>query len=144
MRFARANGVVVEQWLRHLADKLHELIPGQPALALVLFHNERKTVMASVTVPDTATDLTASVAFLDAEGSPTTADDVPVWSSSDESVAKATASEDGLSATFEVGAPGAAVISVSSTNTDGSTASAEGTITVQPGDAVIGEVTFNQ
>jgi hypothetical protein len=98
--------------------------------------------VGEITVPDNAEPLNATVTFLDAEGSPTTADTTPAWSSSDEAVALAAASEDGLSATVSIGAPGVALISVTTTNDDGSTATAEGTITVQPGDAVIGSVEF--
>jgi hypothetical protein len=98
--------------------------------------------MGEITVPDTEPNLSASVTFLDAEGHETTADDVPQWSSTDESVATVTPSEDGMSATFEVGGPGAAVIEVRSTNTDGSEVVSQGTITVQAGDAAIGSVEF--
>lgn len=98
--------------------------------------------MASITVPDNSADLAASVAFLDAEGFATTADDIPAWTSSDESVATLTVAEDGLSAAVAIGAPGVTLIDVMTTNDDGSTAQAEGTITVQPGDAVIGDVSF--
>lgn len=100
--------------------------------------------MGEITVPDNAAPLNASVTFLDAEGHETTADTTPVWSSSDESVATCEAAEDGMSASIPIGAPGAAIISVSATNDDGSTAEAQGTITVQPGDAVIGSVEFEE
>lgn len=100
--------------------------------------------MASITVPDDSAPLNASVKFMDAEGHETTADDVPQWLSSDEAVASVAASEDGLSAEVSIGAPGVALIDVSSTNDDGSVAAAQGTITVQPGDAVIGEVSFEE
>lgn len=100
--------------------------------------------MASITVGDDAGSLEASVSFLDEHGHETSADDVPQWSSSDEAVASVAASEDGMSASVSILAPGVALIDVSSTNTDGSMASAQGTITVQPGDAVIGEVNFTE
>ena len=143
-QFLRANAVVLERWLRHTADKLHQLIPGSPVLGNLLFFNEGTVLMASIEVLDTAGSLNASVAFLDAHGHPTTADDVPAWSSDNEAAVTVAASEDGLSAVATVVAPGAAIISVTSTNTDGSTASAQGTVTVMPGDAVIGEVTFEE
>lgn len=98
--------------------------------------------MASIEVVDTAGSLNASVSFLDAHGHPTTADDVPAWASDNEAAASVAASEDGLSAVVSILAPGAAIISVTTTNTDGSTASAQGTVTVMPGDAFIGEVSF--
>ena len=120
---------------------LQQLIPGPPKVAFILFHNGGLT-MASVTVPDTSAPLSASVKFLDAEGFETTADDVPAWTSSDETVATLTVADDGLSASVDIGGPGVSLIDVSTTNEDGSTADAQGTITVQPGDAVIGEVNF--
>lgn len=141
-RFVRLNAALLEQWFRHIADKLHELIPGPPTIAFILFHDERNTVMASIIVPDDSAPLVGSVAFMDAHGHPTTADDVPAWTSSDESVAVLTVADDGLSASVEILAPGVTLIDVLTTNDDGSTAAAQGTITVQPGDAVIGEVTF--
>jgi uncharacterized protein YjdB len=98
--------------------------------------------VGEITVPDDSQPLNATVTFLDSEGSPTTADTPPVWASSDESVATVTAADDGMSASVAVGAPGAAIVSATTTNDDGSTATAEGTITVQPGDAVIGSVEF--
>lgn len=141
-QFLRANADVLERWLRHLADKLHQLIPGSPVLGSLLFFNKGEISMASIEVLDTSAPLAASVAFLDAEGHPTTADDVPAWASDNEDAATVTAADDGLSASVEIGGPGAAIISVTTTNTDGSTASAQGTITVLPGDAVVGDVTF--
>ncbi len=143
-RFLRTNAAFLEELLRRIADDLHALIPGSPKFGVLLFHSTEGAFMASITVPDNSAALAAAVSFLDAEGQPTTADDVPVWTSSDESVAVVTASEDGLSASVEIGAPGVALIDVTTTNDDGSTATAEGTITVQPGDAVIGEVTFTE
>ena len=125
-----------------LIDLLQKFVPGSPAIAILLFHDERTVVMASITVSDTEAPRSASVAFLDAHGHPTTADDVPAWVSSDEAVATVAASEDGLSGTVTFVAPGVALIDVTTTNDDGTTASAQGTVTVQPGDAVIGEVTF--
>lgn len=143
-QFLRANAVVLERLLRHWADKLHQLIPGSPVLAFLTFTNEGNIVMASIEVTTESAELNASVAFLDAEGNPTTADDVPAWSSDNEAAATVAASEDGLSAVVSVGSPGAAIISVTSTNADGTTAAAQGTVTVIAGDAAIGEVTFEE
>jgi hypothetical protein len=117
---------------------LDQFFAGSPTHAVLFIGG----TVGEKTVPDNATDLSATVTFLDAEGSPTTADSTPVWSSSDEAVATLTAAEDGMSATVAVGSPGVALISVTTTNDDGSTATAEGTLTVQPGDAVIGSVEF--
>lgn len=142
--FVRANAVVLERLLRHWADKIHELIPGSPVLGNLLFFHEGKVTMASIEVTTESTELNASVSFLDAEGNATTADDVPAWSSDNEAAATVAASEDGLSAVVSIGSPGAAIISVTSTNTDGTTASAQGTITVLAGDASVGEVVFEE
>lgn len=100
--------------------------------------------MASVTVLDTQGDFSASVNFLDARGNPTEPDDVPVWASTDESVATVTASDDGKSATVSVaGGLGAAVISCDSNNAEGTDIHAEGTVTVQASDATTSEITFS-
>jgi hypothetical protein len=140
-RFLRLNAALLEEWFRGFADKLHELIPDSPSVSYILFY-DKGVSMASIEVLDTAAPFGASVGFVDAHGHPTTADDVPAWSSDNEAAATVAASEDGLSATVTVVAPGAAIISVNSVNTDGTTAGAQGTVTVLPGDAVLGEVTF--
>lgn len=98
--------------------------------------------MGAITVKDSDAALHASVSFLDAKGAPTAPDDVPQWASDNENAATVEASEDGLSASVTPGLPGAAIISVTSTDTDGTIVTAQGTVTVQPGEAVIGEVTF--
>lgn len=144
-RFIRANAALIEEWLRSIADKVHELIPGPPVLGFILLSDERKTVMASITVPADSAPLNASVKFLDSEGNETPADDVPAWTSSDEAVASVSAGDDGLSAEVSVGAPGVALIEVKSVEANtGAEVVAQGTITVQPGDAVIGEVSFEE
>lgn len=134
-RLAVLNAPFLARSLRQLADELEALYPGSPLLAAVIFWTGGIPTMASIEVPDNSAPLNATVSFLDAEGAPTTADDVPRWSSDNETAAVVTAFEDGLSATVEIGAPGAAIISVDSTNDDGSTVHAQGTITVLPGDA---------
>ena len=105
--------------------------------------------MGELTVRDTHPDLTATVTFLDAEGHETTPDQTPSWSSSDETVATVTASDDGLTATISVGGPGVALIEARETETNqdtGDTADivAQGTLTVQAGDAVIGSIEFTE
>lgn len=101
--------------------------------------------MSDITVSDVETGLTAGpLTFADAEGNPTAPDDIPVWSSSDESVATVTPAEDGLTASFVIGGPGASLITVKSMNTNGDELTVAGTITVLPGDAAsIGDITFN-
>lgn len=103
--------------------------------------------VGELTVKDTSGDLNAAVTFLDAEGHETAPDNVPAWTSSDETVATVTPSEDGLAATVAVGGPGVALIEVRVTETNEETQEsyeivAQGTLTVQPGDAVIGDVSF--
>jgi uncharacterized protein YjdB len=102
--------------------------------------------MGEITVPDTqAEPLHAAVSFVDAHGHPTTADDVPQWTSSDESVATVAAGEDGLSADVTIaGTPGSAVVTVNSTNDDGSTVTATGLVNVSAGDAAVGSVDFTE
>ena len=52
--------------------------------------------MGEITVPDDAAPLNATVKFLDAEGHEATPDDTPQWSSTDDSVASVSASDDGM------------------------------------------------
>jgi hypothetical protein len=137
--FLRVNAQFLAKELRKAADQLDILAPGSPKLGYILFGGIN---MASIEVVDTSAPLNATVSFLDAEGNPTTADDVPQWSSDNDAVVSVVASADGLSAEVTIGGPGAAVVSVNTTNTDGSTASAQGTVTVLPGDAVVGSVEF--
>jgi monomeric isocitrate dehydrogenase len=81
---------------------------------------------------------------MDAGGNQTTPDDTPQWSSTDESVASVMAADDGMSASVQVGSPGAAVVEVSTTDSDGDTHVFQGTVTVQPGDVEVGEITFTE
>lgn len=99
--------------------------------------------MGEITVKDTDPGPSATVTFLDIHGHETEPDDVPQWSSDNEAVATVAASDDGKSATVSLpGEVGAAVISVQSTDTDGTVVLSQGTITVQPSEAVIGSVEF--
>lgn len=100
--------------------------------------------MASVEVLDTQEPFGGSVAFLDIKGNLTNPDDVPQWSSDNETVATVSADESGLSGIVTLtGTLGAAVISVDSTDTDGTQIHAEGTVTVKSSEAVSGSVTFD-
>ena len=101
--------------------------------------------MGEITVKDTETQLTARVTALDSEGHETTFDDTPTWSSSDESVASVHAVEDGYTATFDIGGPGSAVITVTGIeNSSGEPVEivSTGLINVMAGDAVVGSVEF--
>lgn len=143
-KFIQHNAPFISRTLRKLADEVDAIAPGSPLFGFVMFKSNKEFIMGQITVPDNNEPLNATVTFVDAEGSPTTPDDTPAWSSSDENVAVVSASPDGLSASVSIGSPGATVISVTSTNTDGSSATATGTITVEPGDAVLGSVEFAQ
>ena len=97
--------------------------------------------MADITVQDTAT-LSGSIQFLDAEGQATEPDDVPVWTSSDETVAVLTVSDDGLTVSVEVGGIGASLVEVTSTTTDGDVITGRATITSEPGEPATAEISF--
>lgn len=101
--------------------------------------------MGEITVTVDAAPLGASARFLDSKGNETTPDETPQWTSSDEGVATVEASDDGMSAVVRVSSPGATVIEVSTVETNTNTEIvSQGTVTVQPGDTVIGEVTFSE
>jgi hypothetical protein len=144
-RFARLNAPLVSEALRELADQVELLWPG-PALFVSppLFTTpEGDTQMGEITVQDDSAPLSATVSFLDAKGAQTVPDDVPAWTSSDEAVATVTAGEDGTSAEVAIGTPGATVIEVRSVEANtGEEIVAQGTITVQAGDTVVGSVEF--
>lgn len=138
-RLLRANAEVLRRWLARW-------VPGPARAGVMTFRsNEGGWIgMGEITVPSDSAPLTASVTFLDSEGNQTEPEDTPQWSSTDESVATVTAQADGMTAEVAIGSPGAAVIEVKATDPDdGSEAVAQGTVTVQPGEAVIGEVTFS-
>jgi len=145
-RLLVANARALVKELRRAANALEVAAPGPPVLAIpVLFYTTKEIAMGEITVTDDAAPLTGTVKFLDAKGNETPADDVPTWTSSDENVATVAANEDGLSATVTVGNPGAAVIEVTSVEENtGNSVVAQGTVTVQPGDAVIGSVEFTE
>ncbi len=144
-RLLVANAQALVKELRRAANALEVAAPGPPVLAIpVLFYTTKEIAMGEITVNDDAAPFSGTVKFLDAKGNETPADDVPTWSSSDESVATVEASDDGLSATVTAGNPGATVIEVSSVEANtGEAVVAQGTVTVQPGDAVIGDVEFS-
>src|SRR3954471_8794656 len=138
-----SNARLLARVLRAVADELDSTRPEPPAVAFpVLFIDGRELAVGSITVSDSADPLTATVTFKDAKGYETQPSGTPEWSSSDDSVASVEASDDGLSAEITVGAPGAAVIEVSEVDERGEEIISQGTITVQPGDAEIGEVDF--
>jgi hypothetical protein len=115
------------------------------ACAAVIVFTRGEVTVGEITVPDTEANLHAKVTALDSEGHETTFDATPTWESSDDTVAKVSASADGYTATFEIGAPGSAIITVTgienSSGTDVEIVST-GLINVTGGDAVVGSVEF--
>jgi hypothetical protein len=118
---------------------------GTAAHAVVIFNRTGATTMGEVTVRDDETGLSATVTALDAEGHETTFDETPTWQSSDDSVATCSPSADGYSCTFDIGAPGSAVITVTGVeNSSGEDVQiiSTGLINVTAGDAVVGSIDF--
>jgi len=143
-RFVTLNAQLLSDLFRTLADQLDVIAPGPPVISSpVIFKNKESFFMGEITVKDSDAPLGATVTFLDAKGATTTPDDVPAWTSSDETVATVAASDDGLTGTVTIGMPGATVIEVSTVESNtGDTITAQGTVTVQAGDSVIGSVEF--
>jgi hypothetical protein len=115
---------------------------GRPKFGYVVFYNTEVSGMGAIQVGDDSPPLVATVGFVDAKGFPTNPSGVPVWASDNEATATVVASEDGLTGTVTVGAPGAAVISAEDDQPDGDKIKAVGTVTVVPGEATLGEVNF--
>lgn len=143
-RLLQHNGEFVAGLLRELAHQIEVAAPGDPALSFILWRSKGGISMADLQVQDTSGPLNGSVAFTDAAGNPTTADDVPVWASSDESVATVAAADDGMSAVVTpTGTLGATVISVDSTrSSDQADVHAQATLTVVASEETSGEVTL--
>jgi hypothetical protein len=99
--------------------------------------------LADLTLKDTDPDPNGSVGFVDADNNATSAADVPVWVSSDPTIATVSASADGLSATIaKTGTLGATVIGVDAHNNDGTDIHSQATLTVVASEAVSGDVTL--
>lgn len=100
--------------------------------------------MGEIIVKDDETTLRSTLTLVDAEGHETTPDGVPTYESSDDGVATVTPSDDGLTATYEVGGPGDATITVRGlgTDADGNEIVGLGTIHVTPGDVTAVSVDF--
>lgn len=131
----------------NIAETLRQLVP-QPAVGVnVRFHTYKEAHMGEIVVVDTETTLHSTLQFVDAEGQPTSPPDgaAPTYSSSDEAVAVAHGSDDGLTATYDIGAPGDAVITVDGlglTDPEGNPIQGKGTIHVTAGAAVVADVQF--
>ena len=121
-------------------------VPHDPAAGVLWFIDYEEDIpVGEITVKDDHAPLTATVTWVDAEGSPTTPSGDVTWSSTDESVASIdSTSEDGNTATIGIGSPGAAVVEVATTQEDGDEIVAQGTITVQPGDVEMGSIEFSE
>jgi hypothetical protein len=133
--------------LRELAYLVESAIQNEPAAGVIWFITTEQgdSPVGQITVPDDHAPLTATVSWVDSEGSPATPATTPTWTSSDESAATVdSVSEDGNTATISIGSPGATVIQVDTTQEDGDVISATGTITVEPGEVVLGEVNFEE
>lgn len=132
--------------LAALARVIQSLSPDPPYAGFVVFNSKGRLTVAETIVSADVGSVTANVRFLDAHGNETTPDDVPAWSSSDESVATVEVDAEGVSATVTVtGKAGASVVGVETVEANtGDTIRAEGTLTVQASDTTVsGEVTFD-
>jgi len=126
---------------------IEPLISPDTTQGVIVFNTEGKSQMGEITVPDTETTLRASVTFRDAEGHETLPDQVPTWEISDPEVLTCNPADDGLSATFVVGAPGVSNVVVRTMEThEGVGTPTEimltGLVTVIAGDVVTGSVDF--
>lgn len=129
---------------KFLIRQLEALFPGPPIGAAILFHTKGRTTMSVIEVKDDETTLRSTLALLDKEGHVTASDTTPTWESSDETVAVIAASEDGLTATYEIGGPGDAVITVDTGAQDdnGNNIVGKGTIHVTPGNVATVSIEF--
>jgi hypothetical protein len=114
---------------------------------VIVFATRKDLTVGEITVRADEMTLKATVMLTDSEGNPTTADDVPVWEVGDPSVLTVTPAEDGLSATFTVGAPGVSSVTVTTTEThegegEPTPIVLSGLVTAVAGDTVTGSVDF--
>jgi hypothetical protein len=121
--------------------------PDTAHRGVVLFATQKGITVGEITVRADEMTLKATVMLTDSEGNPTTADDVPVWAVGDDTVLTVTPSGDGLSASFEVGAPGVSSVTVTTTEThegegEPTPIVLSGLVTVVAGDTVTGSVDF--
>jgi hypothetical protein len=124
-----------------------DIEPPPRVRGVIFFTTKEGAVMGEITVQDDETTLRATIQLLDAEGNPATPDDTPQWEVGDSSVLTVTPSDDGMSASFEVGAPGASSVTVTTTETHGGEGDPTpvvltGLVTVIAGDTVSGSVEF--
>lgn len=145
-RLVLNNARFIAGELRKIAAQLEAAAPGPPAVALILFHTPQGEIaMSDITVQDDSAPVAGTLKLYDAKGNETPADDVPRWTSSDESIATVAPSADGLTVEVTVvGKTGAALITGFTTEADsGAEIQVIGTVTVVPDStAVRGEVAF--
>ena len=120
--------------------------PPEPG-GVIIFITEKDVHMGEIVVVDSETTLRATISLTDSEGHATKSDDVPVWKVGDDSVLTVTPSQDGMSATFTVGAPGVSSVTVTTQETHGGQGDPtpvvlSGVVTVTAGDTVTGSVDF--
>lgn len=98
---------------------------------------------STYTGTDADAPFTATATFKDAAGNDVAPDDVPVWATSDPTIASVVASADGTSAVFTVaGRAGSCTATCTSVNKAGITLVLQGAIIINAGDAVQGEIDF--
>lgn len=98
---------------------------------------------STYTGTDSDVPFTATATFEDAAGYTVPPDDVPVWATSDPTIATVEASADGTSATFTVvGRAGSCTATCSSVNKSGTKIVLQGAIIIAAGDATQGALTL--
>lgn len=149
-RLIQNNAQFLARELRKWADQLDAAAPGKPVAAfpLTFYPSQGGPEVSDIQVTGDSGPLTATATFLDSRGNTTSPGATPTWTSSDDSVATVTASEDGLTATVEiVGGVGASQITctdVESTEDTADDVISVGTVSVVPGQAVVGNIEFNE
>jgi hypothetical protein len=142
--------VVLARILHFIAQEIENQLPKSSLKSTVTFTTSKgETSMGEITVTEGDAPLSATVSYVNADtGDPAEPSDTPVWSSADDSIASVEASGDGMSATVTPVSSGdadggtAVVISVVAHDADGDEVRSEGTVTVRPGEVLIGEITF--
>jgi hypothetical protein len=124
--------------------------PAQPSVivgGVIVFKTLKGEQMGEITVNADETTLRATVTLLDSEGNVTTPDEVPTWEVGDDTVLTCHPAADGMSASFDVGSPGASSVKVTAQETHGGVGTPTpviltGLVTVVAGDVVSGSVEF--
>jgi hypothetical protein len=150
-RLIHNNARFLVREMRKLADQLEAAAPGKPVAAfpLVFYSSpDGGPEVSDIQVRDDSGPLTATVTFLDAKGNATSPGGTPEWSSSDENVATVESSEDGMTATVTIaGSLGASQITCVDPESQESSEDdviSVGTVSVIPGQAVVGDIEFSQ